>query len=156
MVRATRLVPKPFVPADHTQLTMQPCLAGEQAQNFSMNATDGTIRLTDAMAKCIDLYECDASQGMMDIYTCHVPGDRSCPGATSPPTNQLFALNSNGTITYKSSPVYCLGSTPIGSAGVSDVKLQKCTGAANQLWQLTGAGTSHLIQQKGGDHCISV
>lgn len=156
MVRASRVVPKPFEPKDLTPLTMQPC-ASVQTQQFSVGAKDGTIRLTGAMSKCVDLLKCDTGKGIVDIYTCHAAGDKGCPGSTATaPTNQLFTVNANGTIAYTSSPLHCLGSTPIGSAGVSAVQLQKCTGAANQLWQLNSAGASHLIQQRGGDHCVSV
>ena len=106
---------------------------------------------------CVDLDNCDVSAGKMDMYACH-GADASkhpCPGGTRKPPNQLFGFNrASGTISYNGSSVYCLGSTPIGASGTSQVRLQKCTGAANQLWQL-GRGGGH-IQQRSGASCVSV
>ena len=73
--------PGPFNPPDHTALTARACVAGSEAQRF-LTDVNGTIRLAANTTKCVDLFGCDTTAGVMDVWACHVPGDGTVCGGS--------------------------------------------------------------------------
>jgi hypothetical protein len=147
----------PFNPPDHTPLTLRPCIAGLPEQAFESGG-DGTLRLASAHGVCLDLNACDTSVGMMDVWTCHVPGDM-CGGnfPSNPPINQLFSVNSNGTISYTDTPAFCLASSASSHSWVAaSVVLRQCSSDASQLWSIIPGGNDTFSIQQAGGFCINV
>ena len=84
--------PGPFNPPDHTPLTARACVSGSDAQRFHVGV-NGTVRLASSPSKCVDLFGCDTSAGVIDIWTCHIPGDGTVCGGSyveppAPPVSQ--------------------------------------------------------------------
>ena len=152
----------PFSPPDHTPLTTRACGSGAaaDAQRFFARA-DGTLRLAANDSICVDLFGCDTSVGAMDVWTCHIPGDKSvCGGSfpSDPPVNQLFDLaRSDGTVRYLHDERYCLTAAANPEALVS---LQSCAaGNGLQQWALVADGAGDgavLVQHLGAAGCLSV
>ena len=154
--------PAPFDLADGTLLTTRKCVGsdGGAAQRLLARA-DGTLRLAADAAKCVDLFSCDTGAGVMDIYTCHVPGDGTvCGGAypSNPPVNQLFDIaRGDGTIRYSADARFCL--TAASAEGA--VQLLPCApGDAAQQWAIVadGAGDGAVLVKRlgGAGDCLSV
>jgi hypothetical protein len=115
-----------------------------------------TLRLAANVSKCVDLYGCDTSAGVMDVWSCHEPGDgTACGGAfpSDPPANQIFDTSrADGTLRYAHDERFCLASTPEGA-----VQLLPCSsGAASQQWVLVTDGAAVRIQRGDGSACVSV
>ena len=151
----------PFIPPNSTPLTLKPCVAGAPQQAFRTGSND-TLRLVSAPDVCVDLNGCDTTAGVMDVWTCHVPGD-ACGGAfpSDPAINQRFSINANGTISYTGAPQFCLtaGSPPGHAWLATPVVLQECIpGSANQSWRIAGDVSSEfsvvLAEQSGA--CVNV
>lgn len=149
----------PFVPPDSTPLTLKPCEAGAPQQAFTVG-TNGTLRLVSAPNTCVDLNGCDTTTGVMDVWTCHVPGD-ACGGAfpSDPAINQRFSVNANGTISYTDAPAFCLtAASPQHAWLATSVVLQECLpGSENQTWRIVGDVTSDfsIVAQQSGA-CVNV
>ena len=149
--------PSPPYPND-TPLALRPCSnASALAQRFVRGSSgDGTLRLAADAALCVDLLGCDTGAGVLELWSCHAPGD-VCGGSfpSSPAANQFFAVNANGTISYAHDTRFCLAA--VGSA----LRLLPCAPSdSTQLWQLradsAGGAPAFRIQQRTADACVDV
>lgn len=153
----------PVVPPNHTLLTLRPCVPQAAMQTFQTGANE-TLRLSTAPDVCVDLYACDTTAGIMDVWTCHAPGDM-CGGAfpSNPPINQRFSVNANGTISYAGATEFCLTAGAATHPWLSvAVVLEPCvaSGAPNQTWTVTSGSDASTFSismtSSSGSACINV
>eukprot|EP01027_Heterolobosea_sp_BB2_P018190 GEZU01025672.1.p1 GENE.GEZU01025672.1~~GEZU01025672.1.p1 ORF type:complete len:278 (+),score=64.75 GEZU01025672.1:203-1036(+) len=122
------------LPADGTMMQLWICKPGAFNQQFTMYGGDGSIRLTNATSKCLDISDWGTAEGtIVQIYTCHVDNN----GANekwvyNKETNQIISQMDGLCLTANTNAIpTAIQNLYLGAT----ISTWKCTdGYLNQTW----------------------